>query len=167
MATRIALLLIGAWLAGTVGMWVVATTNFRVADRIAGQPPAPARAILESPAGRPLLRYFASELNRRFFWIWGAVQLALAVAIVLPAARASSRDFVTLALATALVVLALAMLGLITPVIVSLGREMDFVPRDPPPPQMRRFGLFHAVYSVLDLLKAVLLGLLGWRILRS
>jgi hypothetical protein len=39
---------------------------------------------------------------------------------------------------------------LITPRIVTVGRAIDFVPRDPPPPGLRTFGLLHATYTVLD-----------------
>jgi hypothetical protein len=45
------------------------------------------------------------------------------------------------------------MLAYLTPAIVSLGRELDFVPRDPEPPGMRRFWLLHAAYTSLEMLK--------------
>ena len=35
----------------------------------------------------------------------------------------------------------------------AMGRSLDFVPRDPPPPAMATFGLLHAAYTVLELLK--------------
>ena len=44
----------------------------------------------------------------------------------------------------------------VTPPILSIGRELDFVPRDPAPPQMRTFGLLHAAYTVLTLVNLVL-----------
>jgi hypothetical protein len=53
-----------------------------------------------------------------------------------------------------------AMLGLVvfmivwlTPQIISLGRGLDFVPRDPAPPSLGRFGLFHSLYLILEALK--------------
>jgi hypothetical protein len=49
--------------------------------------------------------------------------------------------------------------ALITPQIVSVGRTLDFVPRDPPPPGMRKFGLLHATYTVMDGI-LVILGIL-------
>jgi hypothetical protein len=38
----------------------------------------------------------------------------------------------------------------ITPPLVSLGRSIDFVPRNPPPPVMPRFRVLHASFTGLD-----------------
>lgn len=45
------------------------------------------------------------------------------------------------------------MLVWLTPAIVSLGRSLDFVPRDPAPPGMRRFWVLHAAYTSLEMIK--------------
>ncbi len=47
----------------------------------------------------------------------------------------------------------LLMLVYLTPSIVTLGRSLDFVPRDPAPPGMSRFWVFHAAYTSLEMLK--------------
>jgi hypothetical protein len=39
---------------------------------------------------------------------------------------------------------------------VSLGRSLDFVPRDPAPPGMSRFWVLHAAYTSLEMLKLVI-----------
>jgi hypothetical protein len=44
----------------------------------------------------------------------------------------------------------------ITPQIVSVGRALDFVPRDPPPPGLRTFGLLHAAYTLMDVIVLIL-----------
>jgi hypothetical protein len=56
-----------------------------------------------------------------------------------------------------------AMLGIvlfltavITPRVVSIGRTLDFVPRDPPPPGLRTFGLLHAAYTVFTGIELIL-----------
>jgi hypothetical protein len=41
----------------------------------------------------------------------------------------------------------------ITPMIISLGRSIDFVPRNPPPPVMPRFRALHGAFTGLDGLK--------------
>jgi hypothetical protein len=53
------------------------------------------------------------------------------------------------------IVLAVVVLLLVylTPAIVTLGRELDFVPRDPPPPGMSRFWVLHAAYTSMEMLK--------------
>jgi hypothetical protein len=45
------------------------------------------------------------------------------------------------------------MLVWLTPSIVSLGRSLDFVPRDPSPPGMQRFWILHAAYTTLEMIK--------------
>jgi hypothetical protein len=44
----------------------------------------------------------------------------------------------------------------ITPAILRIGRNMDFVPRDPTPPQMRTFGLLHTAYIVITVINLAL-----------
>ena len=55
----------------------------------------------------------------------------------------------------AMLAIVVLMLVYLTPVIVNLGRELDFVPRDPPPPGMSRFWVLHAAYTSLEMLKLV------------
>lgn len=61
------LALMGAWLMGTVFLWVVATENFRRVDAVLSGPNKEFHQRLEPlPAGeaRLALRFLASELNR-------------------------------------------------------------------------------------------------------
>ena len=44
----------------------------------------------------------------------------------------------------------------ITPPVLRIGRILDFVPRDPAPPQMRTFGLLHTTYTVFSVINLVL-----------
>jgi hypothetical protein len=55
----------------------------------------------------------------------------------------------------------------LTPRIVEVGRSLDFVPREPPPPNLRTFGILHAAYSAIDLLKLVAGGWMTWILLRQ
>ena len=54
------------------------------------------------------------------------------------------------------------MLAYLTPQIVSLGRSLDFVPRDPAPPGMQRFWILHAAYTSLEMLKLVVGLVVTW-----
>jgi hypothetical protein len=58
------------------------------------------------------------------------------------------------------------MLVYLTPAIVSLGRELDFVPRDPAPPGMSRFWVLHAAYTSLEMLKLAIGLLAAWLVTR-
>ncbi len=162
-------LLLGAWMAGTLMMWAIATANFRTVDRVLSRPTeqaAPVIATVPEAARRPLLRHLASELNRRFFWLWGALQLAVAAAVLALLLRQASRNTSDIVIAGALLGLIVVLLAAITPAIVRLGRQIDFLPRTIPPPQMAAFARLHATYSALDLIKLVLTGILTWRVLR-
>ena len=83
---RVALVLMGAWLAGTVCTSVVATENFYTIDRLlAGSSNAAFSAAVQRLGpleARDLLRYLSSELNRLYFqltmWITRAVSPARA-----------------------------------------------------------------------------------------
>ena len=61
---------------------------------------------------------------------------------------------------------ALALTVVITPPIISNERSLDFVPRDPPPPSLATFGVLHAAYTSLEMLKAALGACAAYRICR-
>ena len=151
-------LLLGAWLAGTLFMWAVATQNFRLVDRLLGSPaPEAAERMRPLAAGdaRLLMRYQASEANRLFFGRWGWTQLAIAaVFTVLVFGLPPDR----ILRATALLMLAIAA-GLqlaVVPETVRLGRLLDFAGRATPPPEAAAFWRLHHAYTALDLVKLVL-----------
>jgi len=158
--------LLGVWIGGTLLMWVVATANFRTVDRVLSRPTAQAAPALESApeaARRPLLRHLASEINRLLFRLWGAAQLVLGAAVLALLLWQAPRNTTNVSLAGALLLLIAVMVVGITPAITNLGRTLDFVPRNPPPPEMASFGKLHAAYSALDLVKLVLAAVLAWR----
>jgi hypothetical protein len=176
MKQRWALVLMGAWLAGTVCLSVVATENFYTIDRLlAGSPNAAFSAAVQRlgpPQARELLRYLSSELNRLYFQLWNVAQLALGVVVLWllvgsrepdpayarraddPADTRKREPFGRAAWGVvAMLTSVVLMLVWLTPAIVSLGRSLDFVPRDPPPPGMQRFWILHAAYTSLEMIK--------------
>jgi hypothetical protein len=165
MKQRWALVLMGAWLAGTICTSVVATENFYTIDRLlTGSPNARFPALVQKlgqPQARDLLRYLSSELNRLYFQWWNVAQLVIgALVLWLIAGRRGQdqRQIRSSRLTPAVGVMAMLaivvlMLVYLTPAIVSLGRELDFVPRDPSPPGMQRFWILHAAYTSLEMLK--------------
>ena len=54
----------------------------------------------------------------------------------------------------------LFMMLVLTPPIISVGRSLDFVPRESPPPEvvaaLRKFGLLHVTYTVMTLINLIL-----------
>jgi hypothetical protein len=177
---RWALVVMGAWMMGSICMSVVATENFYTIDRLLATSTkaefyAAVQTLGHMPA-RDLLRYLSSELNRLYFQMWNVTQLVLGALVLWLIGRGRARPTTqgvqspqsrsavagSAAFASKGVIVMLAMVALmlvyLTPQIVSLGRSLDFVPRDPAPPGMQRFWILHAAYTSLEMLK-LLVGL--------
>ncbi|MBI2817090.1 MAG: hypothetical protein HYX72_09140 [Acidobacteria bacterium] len=158
MKTAITLLL-GAWLTGTIVVAFVAAENFFMIDRLLQSPVSPEfhRDAAALPAGeaRVMLRHLSSELNRYYFRVWGWTELLLGGLVLWLAFRGLRQKKFVIGFSIMLVSVAVMTLY-ITPRITVLGRAVDFVPRNPPPPGMAEFGILHGAYSALDLLKLLM-----------
>jgi hypothetical protein len=159
MKRRLAIFFLAVWLTGTLFMAVVATENFWAIDRLFAARPNPVFAATIEKFGddnsRALVYYFSSELNRLYFQVWGILQIAVGMfvlwcVVALPKASRSKWMVVSM------LGISLLFAAVITPSIVSVGRALDFVARDPAPPELRTFGLLHAAYTVLDGIKLIL-----------
>jgi hypothetical protein len=110
---------------------------------------------------RLVLRHTASEINRTYFRAYGWAQIVLGVLLLALLVKQTPRDTTSLVIVGAMVVIVIPLTFYVTPEIIELGRRIDFVPRDPAPPEMGRFGMLHGAFTVLDGLKLVAgLGLL-------
>ena len=166
MKRRWAILCMSIWLTGTIWMAVVATQNFLTIDRLLAARPHPSfiAAIdkLGPADGRFLLMYLSSELNRLFFQVWGFIEIGvgiLALWLVAAIPGLSKAKWMIVAMLG----ITLLFAALITPQIVSVGRSLDFIVRDPAPPALRTFGLLHATFTVLDGIKLILgLVVMAW-----
>jgi hypothetical protein len=144
--------LLGAWIAGSLFMIMVATQNFRSVDRLLAAP-AGATAQIEKMGreeARTFLRYQVSEQNRWYFETWEKIQLALGLALL---AVTSRQDRTSVALAAAMFALLLAQRFWITPEIVRIGRLIDFTPQEL---ERQTFWMFHNAYSGVELAKLAL-----------
>ncbi len=159
MRTATAAFCLGLWIMGTLAISMMATQNFFTIDRLLAAEVNPEFHVsverLGTEEARVFLRHLSSELNRLYFQYWNYAQLPLAGVVLwlvfgLPdGARLSWTVGIMLLIVTALTVL-------VTPPIVAIGRGLDFVPRDPPPPELATFGILHAVYTSLEIGKAAL-----------
>jgi hypothetical protein len=154
-----AIFCMAAWLMGILFMAVVATQNFYTIYRLMAAPAHPVFAAdiekLGHDAASDLLYYFSSELNRLYFQYWNLAQLpigilALWLVIKLPGSDHAKWEIV------AMLGIVLFLTVIITPRMLSVGRSIDFVPRDPPPDGLRTFGLLHATYTVFDGIELIL-----------
>jgi hypothetical protein len=159
MKHRWAMFAMGMWIAGSLFMMVVATQNFRTVDRLLT---TSTNAMFSSQvetigqtSARDLLRYLSSELNRLYFQLWNGAQLVLGLLTLwlLTGGPGSARR-IRWGVGAMLAVVVLMTVWL-QPEITSVGRSLDFVPRDPPPPAAGRFWTLHGVYTVLELAKLV------------
>ena len=153
-------LILGAWLAGSLMIAGVATKNFFIIDDMLHSPATHSGfqkdvAQLGADESRTLLRYFSSELNRFYFKAWGWIDLGMVSAMLLLAGLGSRRKKFLIA-TSILFALTLITTFYLTPQIVDVGRTLDFVPRIPPPPDLKQFGYFHAAYSTLDMIKLLI-----------
>ena len=170
-----ALLVLGAWLMGSICTSVVATQNFYTIDRLLATSPnshfRDAVAQLGQPAARDLLRYLSSELNRLYFQLWNGAQLAFGAVALWLLVRSRRQHPIYAGRAgravAAMLVIVIAMAAWLTPAIVALGRSLDFVPRDPAPAGMQRFWVLHAAYTSLEMFKLLIGAVAAWWIVRA
>src|SRR5205085_10917712 len=113
--------LLGAWIAGSLFMILVATQNFRSVDRLLAAPAGAAVQVekIGREEARTFLRYQVSEQNRWYFETWEKIQLALGLALLAVTFR---QDRASMALAAIMFALLLAQRFWITPEIVRIGR---------------------------------------------
>jgi hypothetical protein len=154
-----ALFILGAWFVGTVLSAVMAAENFYTIDRLLqNSSNATFRQTVEKlghAAAHDFLFYLSAELNRLYFQWWNIAELALlllALWLVRPLPGSKKAVWGIVAMLAVVIFMTVAL----TPPIVSVGRALDFVPRDPPPPALRTFGLLHAAFSVFTLINLVL-----------
>jgi hypothetical protein len=149
-------------MAGTIGVAIVATQNFYLIDRLLQSSPNPTFQQSVGEAGhdqtRELLRYLSSELNRLYFQYWNIAQIAIGILTLWLAGKDAAQGKTRWTLVSMLGIV-LVMTAWITPQMLSVGRQLDFVPRIPQPPELRTFGLLHAAYTIMDVLVLILGGL--------
>ena len=160
MKRNAALVVMGAWLAGSICVSVVATQNFHTIDRLLAERSNPAFAAvvdrLDAPQARDLLRYLSSELNRLYFQLWNGAQIVLGGLALWLVSDPQYRDAGNRRVQSgivAMLAIVVFMLAYLTPAIVMLGRSLDFVPRDPAPPRMQRFWVLHGAFTSLEMIK--------------
>src|SRR5438046_1283396 len=94
-----ALVLMGAWMMGTIAVSIVATENFYTIDRLlASRASAPFAAVVDRSGAAPtrdLLRYLSSELNRLYFQMWNIAQVIIAAVVLVLIAGTRERPVTT------------------------------------------------------------------------
>ena len=149
----LAVAILSAWITSTLCMWFAATRSFATVEsvrkRAEPQFVETTKPLGEGPT-RVVLRYMASEFNRTLFWGYGALQIGLGAILFLLLWRQTPRNAVDIGVVATMLALSVILTLVITPWITSLGRSIDFLPRNPPPPVMPRFWALHGSFTGLD-----------------
>jgi|SRR6476646_3530292 hypothetical protein len=165
---RFACLILGVWLGGILLMAVVATQSFSTVNRLLLEPAPGASAELKTmghETARMLLRWEAGEQNRRMFEIWETAQIAMAMAVLFVLLFGSTEGKFALTLSLLLLVLVIVQRFLLTPMMVSLGRLIDFVPPNVRSPERIKFNVLHMGYAGLETFKCVVCLLLAGKLI--
>jgi hypothetical protein len=155
---RFASFLIGAWLAASIFMDVVAIQNFRSVDRFLSDPGPLAAAdihMLGKGEARILLRHQAGEANRFLFEKSEQIQIVLGIAFI-GALLFAHMDAPRVPMILGLLMLAILAVDrfYLTPEITRLGRQLDYATA--PNGDTAVFWRLHGFYSGLELLKLAL-----------
>jgi len=149
----LAVAILGAWIMSTLCMWFAATRSFSTVESVVkrAQPQfmETTKPLGEGPT-RVVLRYMASEINRTLFWGYGALQIGLGGILFLLLWRQTPRHAVDIGVVVGMLALSVILTLVITPMLISIGRDIDFLPRNPPPPVMPHFWALHGSFTGLD-----------------
>ncbi len=166
---RIACLLLGAWIAGSLFMMWVATEGFHTVDRVMAKPASPATKNLDA-AGKErnlaLLRHLVSEQNRGYFEAWERVQLVLGLLLLLALFFGTDARPAVLLFTLLLVVTVALLHWLITPQVNHYGRAIESLPATVDSPLRNRFWAFHTTYATIDVIKTAVAGLIAISLVR-
>jgi hypothetical protein len=168
-ARRFACFFLGLWLAGSLFMALVAYENLREVDRLLSRE-NPVATLHLKPLGADapgILRYEAAEQNRWYFTKWGTAQLVLGGLFFLLMLFGSREDKFLLSGILLLVLLALLQKAVVTPELIALGRETDFLPPTAHSADQNRYQVVQAGYFGVEALKGVLALLLTGRMIFS
>jgi hypothetical protein len=157
-ASRVGTFLLGAWMACSVFVIVLAIQNVHLAGRVAANPIPPAAEIINAagPAQASLLlRHFAWEQNRYYFRGWELIQIPVAVILALFLYLSTEKRVLPPVLCGLMLALIMFEYFAITPEFTYRGREVDF------PPGNQVFGAEARVW----LLGEVLIGTEGAKLL--
>ena len=148
----------GAWLMGTLFLWVIASQNFREVDKVLDLNHPEISKIVQSitySETRSLLRLLASELNRFYFKLWGGIQVFIGgvIALLLCIYRYGYTDRLGFILVIGMWSLSIILLFWITPELTILGRQLDFSPKNPSSEKFALFWNYHFIYVLTDFLK--------------
>ncbi len=167
---RLAALLLGVWLGGSIFADIAVTQNFATVDRFLADPGNASAAIELGRIGRDrervLLRRNAGEENNYIFLNWERTEFPIAFVLLLVLAFGGRPDKPMLGLNVLMLAVISAQHFILSPQITDLGRRIADIPAAllQQDPLNARFWMLHGFYSGSEILKLVLGFVLGGRL---
>jgi hypothetical protein len=149
----ISIAILSLWVGWTLFIWFAATRSFRTADQVLKSPPPEFSRVVQSLGPehtRLVLRYLASEINRTYFRAYGWGQVVVGSILLALLWLKAPRDTFSVTMVAGMLFIVLILTLGVMPQIIALGRNIDFLPRTPPPPDYQRFWKLHATFTGLD-----------------
>lgn len=137
-------------------MDVTAIGNFQAVGRFLADPGVQSAELIHDlghEKARILLRRAAGESNAWLFEQWEWMQLALGLALLLILVFGNRPPKILIGICLLMMAIVLAQRFVMTPMITTMGRVLDFLPADPNLPEKKKFWAFHGAYSTAELLK--------------
>jgi hypothetical protein len=159
---RFACLFLGLWLGAAVSVDFLVAENFSTIDPFLTALGSPLVTARIKQAGQQSVRFIlrrnAAEENGRIFEVWEWTQIGMATLFFFLVMFGERPPLSALILIAAMFVLILIQHFILTPNVVSLGREVDEIPLTEQlrNPTVDRFWVFHGFYSGFEILKLLL-----------
>lgn len=158
---RLALFFLGMWIGVSLFVAFAATRNFASVDSLLQAPPEPAAQVLKSlppDSARRLLRHLVGEENRSYFENWELAQFGLGL-LIAALLFIEPRTRKLAAFPCGMLLLVVFLHFKVTPEVVWLGRQIEFLPAAAASAERREFASMHSIYGAMELTK-LLLGLI-------
>jgi len=137
-------------------MAVLYWMNLRFEDVLLAAPIASAAKILDHlghDSARLLLRHFAAEQSRHYYYIWEEVQFAVGIVLGIFLASGTQKRIFPITLCGLMVVITVFQHFMISPEIAFRGRSTDFPPGDSVFGEQARLWALLQVYTVAEGIK--------------
>ncbi len=167
---RLATLILGAWLGGSVFADFAVIQNFNTVDRFLAAPGSTSASIELGKIGRDrervLLRRNAGEENNFIFENWERAEFVIGFLLLLVLTFGGRPDGIMLALNLLLFVVISAQHFFLSPQVTDLGRRIADIPPEAlaKDPLNAKFWMFHGFYSGAEIVKMVVAAGLAVRI---
>ena len=155
---RVAALILGAWMAGSLFTVFLGARNFQLADELLKSPPPSIAAMIQTLGpnqARLFLRHFVGNENRFYFNGWEQTQLVLGAALTI-VLLLLARNRLLAGFSAAMLILVIFGHYKITPELDWLSSVIEFQPLTEGSTQRDQFWKLHTIYGVMETSKLLL-----------